>query len=156
MIRYSIVILFCATAFSAFGQGKVVGLSELEKVMSDPSKDIKVINFWATWCGPCIKELPFFEKLSNERKDIAVTLVSVDYVTEVNESKINKFIARKKLTAPVLILDEPNKYVEAIEPGWSGAIPATIVINTKTGKRKFVEKELQEGDLEKLLDEVQN
>jgi hypothetical protein len=56
----------------------------------------------------------------------------------------------------VLILDEkdPNVWINQIEKGWSGAIPATIIINGKTGQRKFVEKELHEGDLEKLIAEI--
>lgn len=70
--------------------------------------------------------------------------------------KVHKFVARKKIESPVLILDEtdPNSYIGKIAAEWSGALPATMVINTKTGKRKFVERELREGDLEKLIDEV--
>ena len=158
MIRYSILFLLCATAFSAVGQAKIVKLPELQKVINDPSDQVKVINFWATWCGPCIKELPLFEKLNKERKDVAVTLVSMDMDLDPNPEKVNKFVTRKKLASSVLILDEqnPNTYIDKIATEWSGALPATLVVNTKTGKRKFVEKELHEGDLEKLLDEVQN
>lgn len=138
-------------------QARVVKLPELKKVMESPGDEIRVINFWATWCAPCIKELPLFEKLNRERQDVAVTLVSMDLDLDPNPAKVHRFVAKKKLESTVLILDEsnPNAYIDEIEKQWSGALPATIVINSKTGKRKFVERELHEGDLEKLLAEVQ-
>jgi hypothetical protein len=56
----------------------------------------------------------------------------------------------------VLILDEqnPNSWIELIDKSWTGALPATIIVNSKTGQRKFVERELHEGELEKLIAEV--
>jgi thiol-disulfide isomerase/thioredoxin len=140
----------------AMAQAKVVKLSELMRVIEAPGEEVRVINFWATWCAPCIKELPLFEKLGGERKDVKVTLVSIDLALDPNPAKVHRFVAKRKLASSVLILDETdqNAYINAIEKQWSGALPATIVINSKTGKRKFVERELQEGDLEKLIDEV--
>lgn len=144
------------TEMQAQASAKVVKLAELKKVIEAPGEEVRVINFWATWCAPCIKELPLFEKLNRERKDVAVTLVSMDMDLDPNPAKVHKFVARKKIESTVLILDEsnPNSYIDEIEKQWSGALPATIVINSKTGKRKFVEKQLHEGELEKLIDEV--
>jgi len=73
-----------------------VKLPDLQKVMNDPSDQVKVINFWATWCAPCIKELPMFESVNRDRKDVAVTLVSMDMDLDPNPEKVNKFVARKK------------------------------------------------------------
>jgi thiol-disulfide isomerase/thioredoxin len=156
----SLVLLFAATVLGASlasAQARIVKLPELKKVMEEPGEGIRVINFWATWCAPCVKELPLFEKLNRERKDVAVTLVSMDMDLDPNPAKVHKFVARKKIASTVLILDEsdPNAYIDEIEKQWSGALPATMVINSKTGKRKFVEKELHEGDLEKLIADVQ-
>jgi thiol-disulfide isomerase/thioredoxin len=153
------IILFLSILFSGFtavAQPKLVKLAELQKMMNDPSDQVKVINFWATWCGPCIKELPMFERVNRERKDVAVMQVSMDMDLDPNPEKVNKFVARKKLTSAVLILDEanPNSYIDKIATEWSGGLPATLVINTKNGKRKFVERELNEGELEKLIEEV--
>ena len=152
-----VLIFLTALAFSVSAQqAKVVKLAELQKVMNDPNGPVKVINFWATWCAPCIKELPLFERLSQQRKDVAVTLVSMDMDLDPNPEKVHKFVARKKLTSSVLILDEtnPNSYIDQIDKQWSGALPATIIINNKTGKRVFVDHELHEGELEKLIEEV--
>lgn len=133
-----------------------VKVEQLKQLIEKPSDQIQVINFWATWCAPCIKEMPLFEKLGQTRTDVAVTLVSVDLDLDPNPAKVYKFVERKKLKSTVVILDEkdPNVWIDVIEKTWQGAIPATLIVNTKTGKRTFVDKELHEGDLEKLIDEV--
>src|SRR5215203_4739110 len=131
LIPLSCLLLVCLISH---GQVKLVRLAELQTIMNSPSNEVKVINFWATWCAPCIKELPLFEKLTESRSDVKVTLVSMDIDLDPNPEKVNKFVARKKLKSTVVILNEknPNDWIEKIEKEWSGAIPATLVINTKT------------------------
>jgi thiol-disulfide isomerase/thioredoxin len=151
-------LLFLATDSLSWAQkAPIVKLGELKRVITEPSDHVKVINFWATWCAPCVKELPLLEKAGAEREDIKITLVSLDLDLDPNPEKVYKFIERKKLRSEVLILDEkdPNAWIDQVEKEWSGALPATLVINGRTGKRKFVEKELHEGDLERLIAEVQ-
>ncbi|MBX2964872.1 MAG: TlpA family protein disulfide reductase [Cyclobacteriaceae bacterium] len=137
-------------------QAEIVKLKQLQEHINRKTDNIKIINFWATWCAPCIKEMPYFEKIGAERKDVDVTFVSLDLDLNPKPEVVYRFIERKKIQSKVLILDEkdPNSWINQIEKGWSGAIPATIIINGKTGQRKFVEKELHEGDLEKLISEI--
>ncbi|HNC29066.1 MAG TPA: TlpA disulfide reductase family protein, partial [Cyclobacteriaceae bacterium] len=153
----AILLFACSTAAAAQDQAKIVKLPELQELISSKGDKIKVINFWATWCAPCVKEMPLFEKLGQERTDVQVTFVSMDLDLDPDPSKVYKFVSRKKLQSKVVMLDEknPNSYIELIDKSWSGALPATIIVNSKTGQRKFVEKELHEGDLEKLIAEVQ-
>lgn len=153
-----LVFVLMAWSLSAAAQpaAQTVKLDKLLEIIQEKSDHIKVINFWATWCAPCVKELPLFEKLGQERSDVVVMLVSMDLDLDPNPDKVYKFMARKKLQSQVLLLDEkdPNAWIEKIEKTWSGAIPATIIVNGKTGQRIFVEKELHEGDLEKLIAQV--
>lgn len=125
-------------------------------IIHAPSDKVKVINFWATWCAPCVKELPLFERLNNERPDVKVILVSMDLDLDPNPEKVYMFITRKNIKSEVVLLNEPdpNSWINKVEKEWSGALPATIIINPKTGQRKFIEKELHEGDLEKLIDSL--
>ena len=150
----TIALLLPALVFSQ--QAEIIKLKQLQDHIHAPADHIKVINFWATWCAPCIKELPLFEKLDQERSDVKVTLVSMDLDLDPNPEKVYRFIDRKKIKSQVLILDErnPNAWISQVDKEWSGALPATIIINGKTGRRKFVEKELHEGDLEKLIAEI--
>src|SRR5882757_9809318 len=119
------VILFFALTVSVgcFGQA-IVKLPELQEMMNDGPK-VKVINFWATWCAPCIKEMPFLERLNKENKDVKVLLVSLDFDLDHDQSKITSFVERKKLSSEVVILDEPDpsKWIDKIDKGWSGTLP---------------------------------
>jgi len=149
-----IVLLLCSWTLVA--QPKVVGLQEVEKILKTESEQIQIVNFWATWCGPCIKEMPLIENIGRQRSDVRITLVSLDLELDPNPDKVFKFVERKGIQSMVLILDEQdaNSWINKIEKDWSGALPATIVINTKTGKRVFVGKELKEGELEKMIELV--
>jgi thiol-disulfide isomerase/thioredoxin len=135
----------------------MVKLAELQKMIGEPEGRVKVINFWATWCAPCVKELPYFEKVNQENKKVAVTLVSMDYDLDPNPDKVNRFVQRKKIQSKVVILAEsdPNSWIEKIDKEWTGAIPATLLVDAK-GKRKFIQGELTEEELIRLITEMTN
>ena len=140
------------------GPPKVIKWDGLEAVMTKDSDQLQVINFWATWCAPCIKELPYFEALNAEAGDqLDVTLVSLDFADEF-EKRVLPFVDKRGLKSQVLLVDDIdyNSWIEKVDPSWSGAIPATLIINPSNGKRKFLEKELNEGELETLVEEMLN
>jgi thiol-disulfide isomerase/thioredoxin len=148
-----LIILLLLIGGSSFAQkAELIKLKGLQEIMQGKSDQVLVINFWATWCAPCIKEIPYFEKLNQDNK-AHVLLVSMDYDLDPNTDKVDRFVVRKKLQSRVLVLTEsdPNSWIDKIDKRWSGALPATLVINSKTGKREFVQGELGEGELEKLL-----
>ncbi len=151
-----ILSIILPSGLYAQSSAEIVKLNQLQDHINRGTENVKIINFWATWCGPCIKEMPLFENLGAERKDVEVTLVSLDLDLNPKPEIVYRFIERKKIKSKVLILDEkdPNSWINQIEKSWSGAIPATIIINGKTGQRKFIERELHEGDLEKLIAEI--
>ncbi len=154
----AIFLLISAVPQKALCQAKdLIRIDQLQSEIQSEKDRIQVVNFWATWCAPCLKELPLFEKLNAERGDVRVRLVSLDLDLDPNPEKVRNFVVRKKIKSEVIILDEknPNEWIDKIDKSWTGALPATLVINNKTGKRKFVEKELHPGELEKLIAEVQ-
>ena len=136
---------------------KVIKMDGLEEILSRKSTDLQVINFWATWCAPCIKELPYFEALNASDRAVDVTLISLDFADEF-EKKVIPFVEKRELKSRVVLLDEIdyNAWIDKVDPSWSGAIPATLIVNTQNGKRKFVEKELSEGELDAMVDEMLN
>lgn len=148
--------LFCVAHFSIGQRAEMVKLERLQNEIASSSDQVLVYNFWATWCAPCVKELPLFEKLNQNNKEVKVTLVSMDIDLDPNPEKIYKFIERKKIQSRVIILDavDPNSWINKIDKNWSGALPATLILNTKTGARRFVNKALKEGELETLIAEV--
>lgn len=116
--------------------------SDLESTHFDIRDDrVHVINFWATWCAPCIKELPYLDSLTEKYGDkIKVTLVSLDFPRRI-DSALVPFLIKSQLKSEVVLLDDgrANVWIDMVDPGWSGAIPATVVF--MNGKKHFYEKE---------------
>lgn len=113
-----------------------------EKAVLKEDDNTYVVNFWATWCAPCIKELPYFEQLHKDNPKVKVILVSLDSRKDL-EKKLIPFVAKKQLTAEVILLSDKdyNAWLDKIDDSWSGAIPATLIIS---GKRKlFAEREFE-------------
>ncbi|MEQ6119920.1 TlpA disulfide reductase family protein [Reichenbachiella sp. MALMAid0571] len=138
---------------------EIIKFSDLENIILNSHSDYLVLNFWATWCAPCVKELPQFDQLLSRHQEngLEVILVSFDFVEQL-EKKVSPFVERKKIKSEVVLLDETdyNSFIDKIDPGWSGAIPATLMINKRTGKRVFFEKEFKEGELENAFNSVMN
>ncbi|MFL9842923.1 TlpA family protein disulfide reductase [Flavobacterium rhizosphaerae] len=131
---------------------KAYDFEGLEYFLNQKNDTTYVVNFWATWCVPCVEELPNFEKVNAElKKDkVKVILVSLDMVKMI-ESRLLPFIENKQLQSQVLLLRDPdsNSWIPKISKSWSGAIPATVIYN-KT-KRKFYE---QSFTYEELKNEI--
>jgi thiol-disulfide isomerase/thioredoxin len=153
MKKVTILLLFVTLGPSLLAQTKVIKIGALEALMKKKEGPVQVINFWATWCGPCVKELPLFEQVSVP--NTKVTLINLDFVEKLD--RVDAFISRKSMKSEVLLLDEIdyNSWIEKVDKEWSGAIPATLIYNPATGKRTFTQQELKEGELEKLIASVQ-
>lgn len=127
----------------------VLNFEQFEKYLNIDDDNIHVVNFWATWCAPCVKELPYFEAVNAEYadKNVKVLLVSLDF----NLKKLNVFLAKNELKSQKVLLDDPdqNAWIPKVSPDWSGAIPATVIYGK--GKRKFYEKSFTKAELENEL-----
>jgi thiol-disulfide isomerase/thioredoxin len=113
------------------------------EILTDLSPDTTyVINFWATWCGPCIKELPYFEELNAlyDGQPFKQILVSLDDPKKL-ESKVIPFLNNNKIESKVVLLADgkANSWIDRVDPSWSGAIPITLIL--KGEQKKFYERE---------------
>jgi thiol-disulfide isomerase/thioredoxin len=117
------------------------------------SNKVYVINFWATWCKPCVEELPLFFELEEKlkHKKVEFIYVSLDFIKQLEKSLV-PFLNKNKVRSKVIVLDQKNanEWMEKIEADWSGSIPATLFYNSIS--RKFHEGKFDNiTDLEKII-----
>lgn len=130
----------------------VYDFNGFKRFLNKKDDKIHVINFWATWCAPCVKELPYFEQLNEKygAKNVDVVLVSLDF-PHLYDSKLKPFIVKNKLKSKVIALDDVdmNSWIHQVNKDWSGSIPATIIY--KDGTSKFFEQSFTYESLEKEI-----
>lgn len=136
-------------------QVKLITVTQLENRFKQGKDTTFVVNFWATWCKPCVQELPEFEKLkaAPHGKPVKVLLVSADLKSKL-ESGVMPFVRSHHLTGEVYLLNEaPGSYNERISSDWSGALPGTLIVDSKTSKRTFHESAYTYEELVKAVKE---
>ena len=128
-------------------------LNDLKTAISKTEKPT-IFNFWATFCKPCVAEIPYFQQLVKkyEKEGVELVLISLD-LSEAYPKQISSFATKYKFTSPIKFLAETNAdlFCPAVDESWSGAIPASLFVNNKTGYRKFFEEQLSKEKLEKEI-----
>lgn len=112
--------------------------SELQAQMDKHSDKVLVLNFWATTCPPCIKEMPHFKELEQEynSSELKVLLVNLDLFSDF-EKRVLPFITKHQIVPEVQMLVDENysAWTDKIDSSWYGALPATLI--SYKDERKF-------------------
>lgn len=129
---------------------------DFEHILHKDNDTTYVVNFWATWCGPCVKELPYFEEITDNYADkpLKVILVSLDFKRQI-EKKFIPFLKKNKINSDVVLLLDGNEgeWIDKVDTSWSGSIPITIVYRGE--KRVFIEDSFHSyEDLENFIKTV--
>jgi thiol-disulfide isomerase/thioredoxin len=153
MKKYIILgVLLLVGAYSFSQQVRKIKVTELEKTIKE-SKTPLIVNFWATFCIPCIEEIPYFQKLAKKYEKDSVKLLLVSLDLKDDYAKVGPFATKRRFTAPIVWLDESNAdyFCPKVDSSWSGSIPSSLFINNSTGYRKFYEEKIPEEKLEKEI-----
>lgn len=157
MYNYSPIkpFIFClslivASCTSTAQDIKVIKFPELENRIAQESAEVLVVNFWATFCKPCLEEIPYFEEI-DEMENVKVLLVSMDFASQ--KALVTSYQKSNAIGSEVILLDEPDydSWIPKVDSTWSGALPATLIINTKTGEKQFKEGIYEKDTLLKTI-----
>jgi len=159
-MKHQIILVLVAALISLELSGqevKLIDSDELVALSRKSSDTTYIINFWATWCSPCVKEIEFFEELhvSSREEKLKVVLVSLDFPNQL-EKRLLPFLATKDITAQVMLMNDLNynAWIERVDKSWSGAIPATLIYNQD--RRVFLEQELSRQELLEHVKQIKN
>ena len=128
--------IFISTFSRAQGV-QLLSFNEVNQIISKKDEKTRVINFWATWCKPCVEELPLFKMAAEDAafRNAEFIFISVDFQSQ--HQKVLDKIAELKLTGTQIHLNEKGTdWIDEIDPDWPGAIPYTMLI-LPDGKRIY-------------------
>ncbi|MBV2246391.1 MAG: TlpA family protein disulfide reductase [Lentimicrobium sp.] len=153
-MRNFIFVLLFLPGIAVFSQSvPIVDFEQLQPRLQLSNDTTYIVNFWATWCLPCIKEMPAFQKIHEEyiSQKVKVLLVSLDFVKHI-DSRLIPFIEKHELTPEVIVLNDPdaNAWIDKVSPRWSGALPATLIFNKNF--REFFEQEFTYLSLKQIVE----
>lgn len=133
----------------------VVDFSMLEPKLTKSTDTVYVVNFWATWCAPCVKEFPYFDEAAKlySGKKVKFLMVSLDFPNQIEKS-LKPFVKSRTNHLQVVLLDDPNQneWINKVSPDWSGALPATLIY--KGSYKVFIEGPLELADITLNVDSL--
>ncbi|MDN3688092.1 TlpA family protein disulfide reductase [Cyclobacterium jeungdonense] len=132
---------------------KIISFEEFERLTAKESEKLRIFNFWATWCAPCVREMPYFDHANKSNTDMELYFISMDDARR--PERVSSFIEKRDIQSPVYLLNDVdfNSWIDKVNPDWTGAIPATLFVKAD-GSRHFHEGEMEEPELLKLIDQL--
>ena len=131
-----------------------IKVPELERILNKPDDKLYVLNFWASWCGPCVEELPYFEKIAGtvDTTKVEFLFISLDFPSQV-ENKLKPFLKKNNINIKVAVMMDLdyNTWVHKVDPDWQGNLPATLFFNNNRKIKVFRPESLEETQLKDLL-----
>src|SRR5262252_7994168 len=109
---------------------KPVSIDDLHRLRNNSTGKLLLVDFWATWCGPCRKELPAFETMYRMYGHRAFDLVTVSINYPDEKPGVEKVLQAEHATSTNLILGSTDVYAQlaAFDPDWNAAVPYTLLI----------------------------
>ena len=131
-----------------------IKVPELEKILKNPEDKLFIVNLWATWCAPCVAELPAFEKTAGDydKSKVRFLMVSLDFPSQI-EKQLKPFLLKNKITLDVAVMMDVDydSWIGKVDPQWQGNIPATLIFNNQEKIRYFHSGEISETELRSLI-----
>jgi thiol-disulfide isomerase/thioredoxin len=156
IVSVYILVLLLIISFSEVSGQKIeyIKVPELEKILKNPEDKLFVVNLWATWCAPCVAELPAFEKTAGEydKSKVRFLMISLDFPNQI-EKQLKPFLLKNKITLDVAVMMDVDydSWIDKVDPQWQGTIPATLIFNNQDKIRYFHSGEISETELKGLI-----
>jgi thiol-disulfide isomerase/thioredoxin len=107
-----------------------IGVDSIKYLLQNHSDKLRLINVWATWCGPCVTEFPEFITINRMYRGRDFEFISISADDSAKFPKALAFLKSQQASGRNYIFNVDDKYklIEAIDPNWQGALPYTLLI----------------------------
>lgn len=147
------LVVICLISLTGRSQVRLLDLQDFDQRLANGKDTTYVVNFWATWCAPCVAELPHFERLQREgaSSPLKVILISVDSKAKIRQL-VEPFVEKHGIRSEVFVFEEPDQqtFIDHVDKRWSGSVPATLFVNASASRRDFYEREFSYEELKSL------
>ena len=108
-----------------------IGATGIAELVKNHTDKLRLINIWATWCGPCVAEFADLVTLNHTYRDRGLQFVSISADDPARTDKALKFLVSKQSSGPNYIYTGDDKYkmIDAVDPKWDGALPYTMLVD---------------------------
>jgi len=140
-------------------QARVITVAELARELRSHKGRPVILHFWATWCAPCLTELPFLDRAAKDLRLRGVDFlpVSLDSPTQLSAKHVGALLAQRVRDAhwsPILKVDDIDAFMTSIDPGWEGAIPVFFAFDSETRMRRTHLGNINQSELDALVNRV--
>lgn len=130
---------------------KIIQIAELQSMLNKGTDTTLVLNFWASWCTPCLKELPEFEQVGRAYVDqkVKIVFINLDNLDKL-DTKVKPILKRNQIQSETLLLNESdaNTWIDKVDPNWQGSLPYTTILNNNKELRVKIESAITREELE--------
>ena len=155
-IVYTLLLALALAPVLAQPTVKKIKITDLEQLIAQSDHPL-IVNFWATFCVPCCKEIPYFQRTVAGYKDqqVELILVSLD-LPDYYPARIAVSAKERGFTVPLFWLDETDAhyFCPKVDPRWTGGIPCSLFIDNKTHYRRFFDRQLTEPQVGLAIKEM--
>jgi thiol-disulfide isomerase/thioredoxin len=134
-MRFPVLLLLASAAFAAEGL-RPLDEAAYTQLLASKKNQVVLVDFWATWCAPCRAEMPALAALDRKLRPKGFTLITVSTDDPEAEADAQRLLVKNSVAFPAYVrrVKDDEKFINFIDPKWSGALPA-LVLYDKAGKK---------------------